>query len=457
MLTGTADPVDAGEPLTKRKNIALYVLMVLPSLVLYGRSIRFPLINYDDFIYLNPDVTSGSFFHSLGFALTSRVNYYSPVTWISYILDSFLYSTSSPGTFRVTNICLHIANTVLAFNLVTRVFPNSKLLRWVPVVFAIHPVQVESVVWVSERKGLLAAFFVLLFFNEYLSWLKTGKTAGAVRMALFFLLSALSKPALLLAPFLLPVLRAEVESIPSQRSKSVRTYRTEALLMASAILLVVAHVILQEGTLATKGSLNPRIATSACSYLIYLAKVCFPADLIIPYQRYQWSFAPGVFASGIIVVITFSCFALRKKHRGVLFGWLWYLVLLFPASGITPLGETGLANRYLYLPILGVLLVIGILLESWSRETPSLWNYILAGALGLCICATTWRDVSVWHDTASLFGRTVRLDSSNALAKDILYREALRVGEPAKAEMYFNVAQTNVYRSVFGAYFIKIR
>lgn len=419
-----------------------WLLVPVVVFAIYFRSITFPFINYDDFSYINPVVQSGLNWDSIQFALTSRFSYYSPVTWLSYIIECTLFSPVDATIFRFTNIWLHAVNCMLLLHILRILFPNWRFNFFVVLLFALHPVQVESVVWVSERKGLLAALFTLLCIKDYIAAAKAENLWNRFligRIGLFYILSILSKPTLICLPLLLAAVRhLIIEGGAKKKEAGIKPYiPLDFMLFGLAVGLLIIQIVLQRGTLE-EGFLH-RLHPSTCigSYLVYFLKIVFPMDLMIPYQRYVWSVEQALIPGVLIVGFTVILICISRRNPMALLGWIWFLVLLFPGTGIIPLGVHGLANRYLYLPSIGIFILVASLIDRMLLArigVLAFWRIAVSPALFAVLIWATYFECSFWKDTETLFGKTLRLDPHNQVARQILYNEYIRQDWLSKAQ-----------------------
>jgi protein O-mannosyl-transferase len=412
--------------------------------LLYARSLRYPLTNYDDFTYLNPVVASGLNWASLKYAFTERFGYYSPLTWLSFMVECTLYPKPFAGLFRLTNVWLHIANSLLVLRIARRFCPRFWSAFVVALLFAIHPVQVESVVWISERRGLLAALFALLAFDCYCRHVSASTRFGFAKVALFYSCSVLAKPAWICLPALFPFGRWALERSKGGQLPGLCPTRSEWAFLSFMLLSTLAEILLQHATLGSTGAF-PAIflSASADSYWLYIAKAILPLQLIIPYERFDWTWWEGVMGGILLAGVTAIIYFNRRKSWLTLFGFAWFLVLLFPMSGVVAIGRHGLANRYLYLPLIGLILAgFGLERKRQNEESfargPS-WSWV--AAVGMAWCLLSWHQIALWRNTETLFSRTLEVDPTNRLARECLVREALRQGRAVEAQSIANPAE----------------
>ncbi len=259
--------------------------------VVYMPSTAFCFTNYDDYTYVagNPVVRSGLNGDSLRLAFTAQVGYYSPLAWLSFALECTIFPFAGPGIFRTTNILLHALNTCLVYRLLAGLHLTGGQRVVVVALFALHPVQVESVVWISERKGLLACLFFLLSAQAYLRHHDLGNSLDAANACVYYQLSVLSKPSCLLAPLLFISLKffGLLGNVASKGEREdSRFCRLDTCLATAMLVSCIFHVMLQEGTLDSWSASQLSLARCFGSYCAYLAKIIYPTDLLIPYPPY---------------------------------------------------------------------------------------------------------------------------------------------------------------------------
>lgn len=436
---------------------AICGLLLLAVGLVFGQTVRHEFINLDDGadVYLNPHVTGGLTAESVKWAITERyAGVWMPATWISHILDWQFYG-SNAGGHHLTNVLLHAASAVLLFLVLRRLTGRLWPSALVAAVFAIHPLRVESVAWVTERKDVLSGLFFMLALGAYVGYVRHRfSIVRYLAVVVPFALGLMAKPMLVTFPFLLllldywPLGRWNVPATGRRLGIPSRLVLEKIPLLAlTAISCAIAiWAYGSEGTnlLAQRYPLPWRIENALISYVSYLGMFFYPANLAVPYPRPGldvplWKVLGAVV---VLVVLTWAAFGARRKRPYLLVGWLWYVGMLVPVSGVLQFGMQTMADRFTYLPQIGLCLALtwGLAdaLESWPLRRPV---YGVAAVLLLAVlmgCA--WRQASFWRDNMTLWDRVLACTSENGLAHHALGNTFLSLGQPDKAIEHFQVA-----------------
>jgi hypothetical protein len=420
--------------------------LVALSLAVYSQVMGHPFISYDDPPYIteNPIVREGLTKEGIIWAFTTmhEANWH-PLTWLSHMADVELFGLS-PGGHHLVNLLLHIANTVLLFLVLFTM--SGKLWRsgFVAALFAVHPLHVESVAWVAERKDVLSAFFWILSMWAYARYASRGGAGRYFLLVLSFTLGLLSKPMVVTLPFVLLLL----DYWPLKRVGEVfdhsleggerngplpflRLVREKApLLGLSLISCVVTYLAQQRGGAVTSMEVLPlgvRVANAVVSYAAYLGKALWPGSLSVYYPypfRFSaeirvWKVAGAVLALG---GLTFLSLWWGRRHRYLPVGWFWYLGTLVPVIGFVQVGGQAMADRYTYVPLIGMFLLIawGVpdLLAGWR------WRRYCLGTLGgfviLAFSVVSWMQAAYWKSNRVLFEHALAVTPKNWLASNHL-------------------------------------
>jgi tetratricopeptide (TPR) repeat protein len=395
-------------------------------------------------LFLNVHVNSGISWQNLRWALSSLEysNWY-PLTWISHMLDYTLFGAHPLG-HHLTNVLFHATNGVLLFLALKKMTGALWRSLIVAALFALHPLRVESVAWVSERKDVLSAFFGLLALWMYACHARkpevgsrksetnpNPQTSSSFLLApfywlslLFFAFGLMSKSMLVTFPFVLLLL----DFWPLQRFKVHGSgFRVQSLVMEKApfFLLVVpvsiAVYIAQKGggQFLLRLPLSFRLETALMGYARYLGKMFWPANfsVLYPYPDY-WPASQLLFAAALIVGMTVLAFALRRQRPYLLVGWLWYLGTLAPVIGFIPLGAQSMSNRYTYIPMIGILLLVVWAVDDLSkgwRGRNLLMTTVVAVILGVCVSRTRG-EIVYWKNSETLWSRAVAVTKNNFMA-----------------------------------------
>jgi Flp pilus assembly protein TadD len=448
---------EGGDRLTALVGLAL----VAATLAVFGPACANQFINYDDPQYVtdNPNVLAGLSRESTRWALTStEVFNWHPLTWISLQLDCTLYRLR-PWGYHLTNVLLHAANTLLLFLALRRltgvVWPSAL----VAALFAVHPLHVESVAWVAERKDVLSTFFGLLALAAYARYVERPGLGRYLVVALALALSLMAKPMLVTLPALFLLLdywplgrlrfgqSVAARTIPAAPAALALVLGEKLplfiLAAASSLLTVIAQH--QGGAMQSLGAipLNQRAGNAVVSYLRYLGQALWPGGLA-PFYPHPLGTLPAwqvAAAAGLLVGITALVLAVARRRPYLAVGWLWYLGTLVPVIGLVQAGYQGWADRYTYVPLIGVFVML-----AWGLADLVAWRPVLRGKLVLAIavallaCAVlTVRQIGFWHDSRSLWEQALRVTDNNYLAETNVGVLAMD-SAPEKAEEHLRSA-----------------
>jgi Tfp pilus assembly protein PilF len=459
---------------TLRLSLGICGALLLVTAALYGGILGHGFLNYDDLIYVteNVHVTSGLSPDNLAWALGSgyAANWH-PVTWLSHMLDVTLFGLDPRG-HHLVSLVLHALNACLLFLVLSRMTGALWRSALVAALFALHPMHVESVAWVAERKDLLSAFFGLLALASY-HWY--AQKPGALRYGALiacFALGLMSKPMLVTLPFLLLVLdiwplnrwegspARECATPPLERLSLGRLFLEKLPLVAlSAASSVVTVIVQQKGAAVHSLELTPlsfRIANALVAYLRYLGKTLWPGDLSILYPLPK-EIPLWLSAGSGLVLAALSCalFLGARRRPYLLAGWLWFLGTLVPVIGLVQVGRQSMADRYNYLPSVGLFLMAVWGVGELAARRPR-WQRPLAAA-AICALAgygaTAWSYQQKWSDSVTLFSHAIAVTGENPYMHYLLgnaylveerYPEALaeydlaRRQEPQLADAWVN-------------------
>ncbi len=453
----------------------LCLALVLGSVIAYAPLLHSGFTNYDDPEYVteNPHVRSGLSLENIRWSLASShsANWH-PLTWMSHMLDCQLYGLK-PFGHHLTNLLFHVANTLVLFALLRRTTGALWRSALVAAVFAWHPLHVESVAWISERKDVLSTFFWLLTLWAYARYTEESKVqspTSKVFYALALLLFALgltAKPMVVTLPFTLLLLdywplcrlagtvRSAVpvaeESIKRQNEPPETTAarftpllleKIPFFLLSAASSIITFLVQKHGGAVVTTGTLSitSRINNALISYCRYLGKTFWPTNLSVFYPR------PDHWPAGIVIVaamglLGFSILvlALRRQRPWLPVGWFWYLGTLVPVIGLVQVGDQSMADRYTYIPMIGVLMMLAWSLPDLSGKgrVERLAVPMLPALLAIVCIALTWHQAGYWQNTGTLFRHAGKAAPDNYVACwHLADDDAARANVPGALEMY---------------------
>jgi tetratricopeptide (TPR) repeat protein len=398
------------------------------SLAVFGRALDCGFVNYDDMEYVtqNADVLGGLTPGGVRWAFTTFYNSnWHPLTWLSLELDASLWHKDGrpdPAGFHLTNVLIHAANVALvflAFRALTGAFWRSAA---VALLFAVHPLRVESVAWVSERKDVLSAFFGLLALWAYAAYAAAPTRRRYLMVAGPFVLSLLCKPMLVTLPFLLLVLDWwPLGRLTRQDWRRCVTEKLPLLALTVASSVVTFYAQRAGGAVSglEKFPLWVRVGNAAVSYVAYLGKTFWPVGLS-PFYDHPGEDLPVLEAAGaavLLLALTAGAVALRRRAPYLLTGWLWYVGTLVPVIGLVQVGMQGMADRYTYLPQIGVLVAL-----CWgAADLAGLWGRpavaaAAASVAAVALAALTRVQVTIWDNPATLWKHALLASNSSLLS-----------------------------------------
>lgn len=417
--------------------IALFLVVVTAAI--YAPVAGFDFISLDDPGYVrdNPIVRDGISVEGIRWASTTfhKANWH-PLTWLSHMLDVEFFGDGASAQ-HVHNLILHLANTVILFLLLYAGTKHLFRSAWIAALFALHPMHVESVAWIAERKDVLSTFWGLLSVAAYGVYVRSRSKGWFGAALATFAMSLLAKPMLVTLPFVLLLL----DSWPLRRDDPWRLRLVEklpflALAVASSAMTVLAQAL--GGAVASLEGLplGERIATVSISYAQYLGKLFWPSDLVVFYPFASPTTLQSVGALALLAALLLL--AIRLGKSAVLVGWLLFLGTLVPVIGLVRVGTQAIADRYTYLPSVGLFIAVAWLLPSAGRAR---WASATIALATVAVCAlATVPQIRHWRDTITLFEHAVDVDPGNHRAQFNLALGHLRAGNREFAGAHFSEA-----------------
>ena len=422
---------------TERKvRWTLCILLIMATLAIYYHAIRNPFVNYDDWGYVteNRHVQQGISRDTLRWALTAtEEDNWHPLTWMSHALDCQLFGLNATG-HHLTSVILHVINAALLFFMLMRVTGARWRSLLVGALFALHPINVESVAWVAERKTVLSMFFFLASLGAYGWYARKPALSRYATVCVLFTLGLSAKPMIVTLPCVLllmdfwPLGRVHGRSSPSAvfqipqfRFTRIVIEKIPLFVLSAASSLVT--VIAQRGAIRTNESYPflIRLANAVYAYAMYLGKTVWPVRLgsFYPYQGEKLSGWTIVLCLAILGVVTW--FVWRNRSRAYLpVGWFWFLGTMIPMIGLVQVGDQAMADRYAYLPLVGLFVTI-VWLSGDLLADEQLSAHWAAAASGIAICALallTWRQIGVWTSSFNLWSHALNVTTDNYMAED---------------------------------------
>jgi tetratricopeptide (TPR) repeat protein len=416
--------------MNKNSNInwSLIICLVLAiiAFIIYYQVHSFEFVNYDDntYVYANPSIQAGITFKAVKWAFTSGyADNWHPLTWLSHMLDWQLFGANAEG-HHIINLIFHILNTLLVFI----VFKKMTNVLWqsafVAALFALHPLHVESVAWIAERKDVLSTFFWLLAMWAYVRYVEQPKVARYLWIVVFFALGLMSKPMLVTLPFVFLILDYwPLNRLGSKRSLVYLLIEKIPLFMMTAAGCVATFITQKESgamRLTKDLSFPLQLANASISYMQYIIKMIWPSRLAVfyPHSGRDISILYAVVSAVVLLTVTILVIRFAKNHRYLFTGWFWYLGTLVPVIGLVQVGRQSMADRYTYITLTGLFIII-----AWGlSELLAKWRYkkivfvssaiLVVSALSLC----TYFQIRYWRNSLTLFQHALEVTNNNYVA-----------------------------------------
>jgi tetratricopeptide (TPR) repeat protein len=408
-----------------RRDLLLCLFLVVATLAVYWQVRNHDFVNYDDDHYIteNRHVRAGLTKEGIIWAFTTtHASNWHPLTWLSHMLDCQIYGLN-PGWHHVTSLLFHIANTLLLFVILKQMTGARWQSAFVAALFALHPLHVQSVAWAAERKDVLSTFFWMLTMGSYVRYVESPGAGRYLLVLLFFALGLMSKPMIVTLPFVLLLLgygepqSQEAMNLSNKNAVLLHLVWEKApFFLLAAVSCAVTFLAQQSGGALAPVPLDVRMANTLVSYVSYVGKMIWPHHLAVLYPH------PGMLpmwqasAAGLLLLFI-SVLALRvvRGHPYVAFGWLWYIGTLVPVIGLVQVGSQAMADRYTYVPFIGLFIII-----AWG--IPQLvigWHHInivlatIATAILFIFMTTTFLQVRYWKNSVTLLEHSLEVTSDN--------------------------------------------
>jgi len=405
-----------------KQTFVLCLLLAVATLAVYNPINRNAFVNFDDDQYIahNPHVTAGLSWQTISWAFSHyyEANWH-PLTWISHALDWQLFGANPIG-HHYMNVVLHALNAVLLFLLLQSATGFSGRSLMVAALFALHPVNVESVAWAAERKNVLSMFFLLLAMHAYGWYVRKPQVRRYAVVAFLFALGLMSKPQVITLPFLLllwdywPLGRFTAAGATAMRRLAVEKLPLFLLSLASAIVTMQAQKVGNAIRSMVSYPFDLRLENALVAYSRYLGKAFWPVKLSPLYPHPQAINPWYVIASVLFLSLITERVIDRRRHGYLLAGWFWFLGSLVPMIGVVQVGEQAMADRYAYLPFVGlfVMLVWGIADFAQARQiSPRFLQMAAAGVLA-ALSFLTYRQIGFWRDSETLWTHALEVSGT---------------------------------------------
>ena len=457
-------PPDSSATSREKRSTILCLLLVLVTLAFYNPVVHNGFTNLDDDLYIvnNPHVRAGLTWSTVKWAFTSReaANWH-PLTWLSHALDCQLFKLNPVGPHYV-NVLLHAANAVLLFLLLEAATGFTWPSLMVAALFALHPMNVESVAWASERKNVLSMLFLLLTMHAYQRYVRKIGIKKYLAIFVLFALGLMAKPEIITLPFVLllwdywPLRRMGQESLTGKASGvssaavsvepkpfSLLVLEKVPLLLLSAGSAVITLVAQSGGHAVRTASTRVRFGNAAVAYVRYLGKAIWPSRLAALYPHLGRLLPTWEIVAATAVLLLLTGLTLRSHRRYLIVGWFWFLGTLVPVIGLVQVGVQAMADRYAYLSFIGLFLGIvwGISEIAERRKIAAAWLAVPALLLLAAFGIVTRHQIAYWHDSETLWRHTLSVTERNYTAHDALARALAEEGRIDEAIVQHNAAE----------------
>jgi tetratricopeptide (TPR) repeat protein len=455
-----------------RIDIWICLFLVVSILCVYWQVRNFSFVNFDDRQYVtgNYHIQAGFTLESIRWSFTAtQASNWHPLTWLSHMLDYQIYGMN-PGHHHMTNVLLHILNTLLLFFIFKRISGSRWKSAFIAALFALHPLHVESVAWVAERKDVLSTFFWMLALWSYASYVENSKLGRYLLLILFYFLGLMAKPMIVTLPFVLllldywPLKRFRLwpsnnENPAVQMPFYFGLIREKIPLFLLSVASSVVTYLVQKSSGAVNSlaaiPFHVRIANALVSYVNYIGKMFWPHNLAVLYPYPKSITLWKIIGAGLLItVITVLVLRLLRSKPYLAVGWLWYLGTLVPVIGIVQVGSQALADRYTYVPLIGIFIMVTWGISDWvsKKHYKRIGFFAATAAILLLLMITSRLQVKYWTNSVTLFEHAINVTDDNDTAQLNLGEALAEQGNMNKAVKHYKAA-LNVNPDLAGANF----
>ncbi len=471
-IPADGDPTSHGSAQRADRRLVLFlaILLAAGTMALYAPVFHYGFVNFDDPDYVthNPHVLQGVSWANIkwAFGTDNPAANWHPLTWISHMLDVQLYGTNAAG-HHFTNVFLQTLDVLLLFFLLARATGYPLRSAAVAALFSLHPLTVESVAWVTERKTVLCMLFFLLTLLAYGWYVRKPSVGRYICALLLFALALMSKLMVVPLPFGMllldfwPLKRISNVSEAGTKGAFLSSFlklameKVPFLLLSAAASMVTLRLHHTAGTLAKAMPFSWRLKNAIYCYCVYLGKAIWPSRLAVFYPHPENSLALWkVILAGILLVFISGIVWHFREKRYLVVGWLWYLGTMVPMIGIVQSGRQGMAGRFMYIPMLGLLVALIWLLGEWASKL-----HLHRGIAVACfvLLATpyvyaTREQIGYWKDSYSLFSYTLQVTENNGIAENNFGAALMERGQAELAQTHFESAVRLVPELAFAHY-----
>ncbi len=421
---------------SKKQILIIYIVLILATLAVFWQVKQCNFVNFDDQIYVtaNNHIQSGITLDGIRWAFsTTYAEFWHPLTWLSLMFDYQLYSLN-PGGYHVTNLILHILSTLLLFWLFHRMTGALWRSAFVAAFFALHPLHVESVAWISERKDVLSAFFWMLTLCLYVYYTEKPVIRRYLLVVFSFVCALMSKPMVVTLPVIMMLLDYwPLNRFETKKDHPVLWQVKEKLpfFLLSAVFSIIT-IYAQRNLFTNNFSLAARFANALVSFVTYLEKTFWPYDLAVFYPFSNnlpiWQILG---ATLLIVIISIRVIMVFKRLPFLCVGWFWYIIALLPVLGIVRSTSHSMHDCYNYLPSVGFYIILAWGIPSLIKSDNVRKKILFPAAIsaGLILAAITWQQCGYWGNTIRLWNHALKVTENNYMAHTNLAADLLKRGK----------------------------
>jgi protein O-mannosyl-transferase len=446
--------------------VTICILLATLTFAVYRSALTNPFVNYDDqgYVVENSQVQQGLTLATLRWSLTSTdATNWHPLTWLSHAADCQIFGLN-PAGHHLTSVLLHVCNVVLLFLLLARVTRSISKSLLVAALFAVHPINVESVAWIAERKNVLCMFFVLLTLAAYGWYARRPLVGRYLAVVGLFILALAAKPMAVTLPFALLLLdfwplgrvsslqtASQVFPVPRMELGRLVLEKLPLVLLSAASCGVTLFA--QKAAVATNEHvpLFVRLVNACYAYSMYVAKAFWPFGFasFYPYEGYRlavWKFALCAFFLIAVTAWTWS-----KRARAYLpVGWLWFLGTLVPMIGLVQVGDQAMADRYAYLPMIGIFVMAAWGAADLAEKRRFNVRLLRGGAVVVLVVLSllTWRQIGYWRSSRDLWTHALRVTKDNYMAEDYVGSALLVENYQATGQRHLDEALVHFQNAV---------
>jgi len=434
------------------QKLIIYIVLTIVTLAVFWQINKFEFINLDDPVYIkdNLGIRSGITLNSIMWALNTRhADLWNPLVWLSFMLDYQLYGFRAGG-YHVTNLILHIFSSLLLFWLFCRMTGELWKSAFVAAFFALHPLHVESVVWVSERKDVLSAFFWMLTLCLYIRYTEKPFVRRYLMVLCSFILALMSKPMVVTLPLIMilldywPLSRCRIKAESKKQTIILRQLKEKMPFIILSIIVAIVTLQTPQDNLPHKIiPLGNRLANAPVAFVAYLGTTLWPKDLAIFYpfntQIPVWQTVGSLL---MIIVITTLVMMMKNKSPYLVSGWLWYVITITPVIGLIQISAYSMADHYHYLPSIGIATILAWSIPSLipCKELRKKIVFPAGIFLTAMMALLSWNQCNYWENSIKLFSHALRVTKDNTMVHNILGFSLVENGKIKEAIAHYDEA-----------------